>query len=330
MSSRIPLAQKATEGARRRRGCLWGRLTVLVLTAAALAACGGSGAGSPTAPPSSAPSLSAGTVLKFVSGETNQPVRGAIISSGGERYTTSASGEIALRASMPVGAAIDISAQEALDRLTLVHADLETRFTLWPKTSSNGLDPDFTNQVVYMNFGPGGLIRPRLGTIMIVPSQEITSDPQAMQSHIDAAAAITRASDGQIRFVVDPLASSGVIVKSTIDAASPIAATGAGTLRQYEGNVIVAGSLIFRGLNNARCMGVVLHELGHIYGLGHSLDSTKDLMGPGPCNKVDFSDREKLSMTLMLQRRPGNLFPDNDRGAGTASHILPVAIRCAL
>jgi hypothetical protein len=53
-------------------------------------------------------------------------------------------------------------------------------------------------------------------------------------------------------------------------------------------------------------------------------------MGPGPCNKSDFSDREKLAMALMLQRRPGHVSPDNDRGVGTAIARPPVRISCEL
>ena len=55
---------------------------------------------------------------------------------------------------------------------------------------------------------------------------------------------------------------------------------------------------------------VTLHELGHTFGLRHSKDED-DLMCPGSAPRA-FNPKEKLLMRLMLQRRPGNIFPDTD------------------
>ena len=88
--------------------------------------------------------------------------------------------------------------------------------------------------------------------------------------------------------------------------------------RQFNGAVIVGATTVYKRLGAASSLGVVMHELAHAFGLSHSLDSSRDVMGPGPDDKVDYSDREKLVMRLMLQRPPGNQFPDNDRSVANA------------
>jgi hypothetical protein len=56
---------------------------------------------------------------------------------------------------------------------------------------------------------------------------------------------------------------------------------------------------------------IVLHELGHTFGLRHSSD-TNDIMR-NPIKALRFSPREGLLMKLTMLRRGGNRFPDNDR-----------------
>ena len=46
-----------------------------------------------------------------------------------------------------------------------------------------------------------------------------------------------------------------------------------------------------------------------------------------PDRPATYTPREVLTMNLMLQRRGGNLFPDNDR-AVTARSVREVTIRC--
>lgn len=65
---------------------------------------------------------------------------------------------------------------------------------------------------------------------------------------------------------------------------------------------------------------LMLHNLGHSFGLMYSPDES-DRMNYNwwKRRQDDFSLREVLTMKLMLQRRAGNRWPDNDRGGSTAA-----------
>jgi hypothetical protein len=82
---------------------------------------------------------------------------------------------------------------------------------------------------------------------------------------------------------------------------------------------IYAGRIVFCTPAAARD-GTVIHEVGHTFGLGHSPDADEVMHAFKLLRQPDaFGAREALVMRLMLQRRGGNRFPDNDRGVTAAA-----------
>jgi hypothetical protein len=77
---------------------------------------------------------------------------------------------------------------------------------------------------------------------------------------------------------------------------------------------ITGGRLTYCTVDAARSERLVLHELGHAVGFRHS-PSPADVMYCTTGRPADFSPRERLTVSLMKQRRPGNRWPDSDREA---------------
>jgi hypothetical protein len=83
-------------------------------------------------------------------------------------------------------------------------------------------------------------------------------------------------------------------------------------------DVIRSGRVVFRSVGNFQ-QGILLHELGHVLGLGHSEDG-RDVMAPHENKSLAFSDRENVALKLMYRwRQPGNDLPDDMVPAGGAS-----------
>lgn len=297
-----------------------------------LAACGGGGSRRPT-DPNLAPTTSAqaglppGTVLGVSSAETGQAIQGASLVVGGRTYVSDATGAVALEEGVVPGSPLDVRSAGSLDRDTLLRSASLAHFSLWPRSSPTGVDEGYTRLLVYTwddDSTPGSspLYRPGGTQVALVPSAELQADPEAMAAHHRAADAVNAASGGGVRYVVASSAPPGAIgVATSLDAKDEgcedrVLAFTSIRLRNGE---ISSARIVFCEVAATRD-GTVTHEAGHTFGMGHSPDSSEVMHAFKLRRQAeDFGARESLVMRLMLQRRGGNRFPDNDRTVTTAA-----------
>jgi hypothetical protein len=313
------------------------RFGALLWIVTALSACGGAPTGPSALPdaPSGAAPAGASTTLTFVSGETHQPITEASVVVDGRSYSVDASGRVALSSAPSASAALEAEAPGFLLRETLLRDDL---FSLWPKVSPTGLDEEYTARLVYSCTGApcasGGepMIRVPQRAVVIVPSAAFLADADARESHEGAARLLTAAAEGAVTFTVAAARVSGaVIVETSVDPLDPdlVALHAAAVTRRTvdAGSAITRATVTVRSLELARRLPLMLHELGHTFGLAHS-PRRGDVMWSGPelYSSTDFSAPEKLAIALMLQRTPGNRFPDHDPGLATQSMAPRVSV----
>ena len=262
------------------------------------------------------------TLLVLVSGETGAPVAGARLRAGGREYAANDAGQVVVAAH---SSELDIDAADYLERQTMLPPS--RRLSLWPRRSPTGLDEEATARLVYgcpAPECPGGaqpLARLRKGLAALVPSREIQADRAAMAAFEEAAQRLSDATAGEVALQVVTVGRPGVTtVTATVDGEDPsILSMRAGAVTRREQtsrSEVVRASITFRSLALARRTPLVLHELGHVFGLGHS-GHRGDVMWTGPeiYSRADYSARERLTIALMLQRDPGNRYPDDGRGA---------------
>jgi hypothetical protein len=135
-----------------------------------------------------------------------------------------------------------------------------------------------------------------------------------MRAHREGAAAVTEATEGAITFVVEPRATSDVVFHTSLE---PGASADALTYRDLRGGAVVGGRSVFASWAAVRDPGFLAHELGHALGLQHSTVPA-DVMyfRCGSRASYAFTANERRTIRLLLQRPPGNQFPDNDRATG--------------
>jgi hypothetical protein len=277
-----------------------------------------------------------------VSGENGQPVGGARVVVAGRVYDADASGQVTVAERAPVGSLVDVLAQGFFDRQTLARSDGNTRLLLWPSTTAFGLSEDYTSALVYTAgtanppaAGSSPLLRLRQGTTQafVSVSPEIAQDDRANFAHQSAVDMLNAAMGGRVVYSLAPTRpASGVVFDTRVDLADSLCASGRRILAYTSVSLlageIVGGRVVYCGIDVARTS-TVAHELGHTTGLQHSLDPA-DLMAAFKTAKEreEFGPREILTMNLLLERRGGNRFPDNDRDVapsarGTLTIVCP-------
>jgi hypothetical protein len=212
-------------------------------------------------------------------------------------------------------------------------------FTLWPARSHTGLDADYSGWLVYTSAAShdaphGAQPLRRLPSsareVFVLPSEELRRDPLARAAHEEAVRMMNDALGGRLTYALSFLRPAGVVFETRLDPRSAHCREGvrAATAASLYGDEITGGTVVFCTLEAARSF-TVAHELGHTFGLQHSPHGAEIMYGWFlPHRPAGFSPREALAMSLMLQREPGNRFPDTDRGAAASGERRTVVTVC--
>jgi hypothetical protein len=258
-----------------------------------------------------------------VNGETGQPIAGPLILAGASLQSGTP-----LASSAAEGATVDVTIAGFLPRQTLVRTG-ETRLVLWPDSGS--LPGDYTRALVYTSAGGSASLDvmrrlpSRVRTVAVVPSATIQADSEAMEAHRAAIEALNGVSaplgvayslggtgDFSVPTTVDPSASA--CANSTTRAVTNRWASSA--------NEVVRAEITYCRDAIARTPGTIVHELGHTFGLQHSIEPGDTMYPYAQSSRATTpTSRESLTMSLMRARRSGTEWPDNDRAATAAASL---------
>ena len=268
------------------------------------------------------PLLQSGVPLFLVSGEDDRPVSGASVVVGGRRFVSGADGRVELDPLLD--GEVDVAATNFLVRETALPSG--RMLTLWP--TSPGYPEDYIRHLLYKD-AAGTRAEPSLSVdaplrrvmaavVQVVPDSGLWDDARARDAHERAVSLLNEATGGHVRFELRRSAASGVTFRAYLDGTAT--AAGALTYRDLVRNEITGGRIVYASLGAARSERFVAHELGHALGLQHSLRPHDLMYFTAPqAAAAAFSEAERLSIRLLLQRRAGNRYPDNDRTvSGTA------------
>lgn len=255
----------------------------------------------------------------------------------GQTLISDQAGQVATPLGTADGAWVDVVASGFLDRQTVLRS-AEPRVTLWPTSSPSGLDPDFSSTLVYSSAACPTQSAPSLAlrrhassttSVIVVGIQ----DQAVEDTHTEAIRRLNAATGGVPLYSFSATSpGSGVVFTIRIDPNAATCTAGSEPLRASTGltlsnGVISGGDLTYCTLAAARNLALVLHELGHTYGLYHS-SSISDVMWCTSGRPTAYSAREALAMGLVRQRRGGNRWPDNDRSASVSLGLQEDRMAC--
>lgn len=288
-----------------------------VVGLAALAACGGGSGGSTTPPtnvstPAPVSGWPAGTVVQLVNGETGGVVQGQLAVGGvpvesGAPFATAAAS----------GTTVDVAVAGFLPRQTTVKTGL-TKISLWPNDSR--ITSNYTHSLVYQRGDlefPLHRLAPNVRSVAVTGAfPEIAKAVEIVNSALSRYGVtlfLGGTGDMKVPVRLDP-------TTATCQEPRVLAYAQFWTANHEisRGEIVVCDQ---RGAVGS----ILAHEIGHLFGLSHSEDA-RDLMAPERDRMPDgFSDREITVLGLMMQRRGGNTWPDNDRNAtaaGVQRHVI--------
>jgi hypothetical protein len=143
------------------------------------------------------------------------------------------------------------------------------------------------------------------------------TDTAARVAHEQAIARLNSAIAGPLKYTLSMETPNDNAFTVEIDPNHSTCSAGTEPLRAavnltFRNGDISGGRLVYCTVEAARSSRLVLHELGHTFGLYHS-SSQADVMYCSSGRPLDLSPRERLVMSLMQERRSGNMWPDSDR-----------------
>jgi hypothetical protein len=248
-------------------------------------------------------------------------VGGAQVSSGGVTRQTNGAGQVTFDRITP-GAPLSINAGGNFLLRQSRFSVTAPSFSLWPV--GPGMDSVFVKELVY-SLVAGVLVRPT-GPVYLVLSAEMRNDAAVRDFQVFSASLVTRANGNGIPFVVSDNPPAGAVVFNVLINPNLGAGTAALTRYNTERSRMTGGAIEFKSRSTALDAAVAPHEYGHAYGLGHP--TQLGMMHATTYDYSDFTAEESLEMRLMLQRAPGNGFPDNDDNPGALASLRNLEIVC--
>ena len=301
------------------------------LAATTLSGCGGDGPAVAKLQPS----------FDVTSAETGEPVAGARVAIGGATYTSDSRGRIFLDVLPEAAATVELLAPAFLERRTTYgRRGTAERFTLWPRVNAVGLDEAFTRELVYTSSSLG-VVDPPLGAeAMRRWAPEVTrvevvllgpdDDPRylpftatSLERHRQAVAELNTSTGGRLVYA-DPREGADVATVGTVrvrvfpEYSSCVSSPTTAGITTTDGPNLRAPVITY--CRPEQGLGLIVHELGHTFGLRHSSAST-DIMYRSSIRVSAFSPRERTTLAVMLHRSAGNRYPDTDP-AGLAAASL--------